>query len=264
MAAPVGHVSGPMFPETTIVVPCYNEARRFSADAFRGFAAGHPAVRFVFVNDGSTDETPVLLGRLASSAPDRFEWVTQVRNGGKAVAVRAGMLRAFAAGGRYAGYWDADLATPLREIPRLIEALETHPEREICFGARVQMLGRVIERRAYRHYLGRVFATAASLALRLPVYDTQCGAKLFRVSPDMQALFAEPFLVDWSFDVEIIARLAQQRAASRRPGPGEVIYELPLDEWRDVEGSKVSPTDLARALIEIVRIRRRYSSGLRR
>ena len=250
-----------MFPPTTIVVPCYNEAKRFSIEAFVGFAATHPSVRFLFVNDGSTDETPLMLNDLVSSAPERFERLDHLHNQGKAAAVRSGMLRALANGGRYAGYWDADLATPLREIPRFIDSLETHPQREICFGVRVQLLGRTIDRRFYRHYLGRVFATAASLTLQLPVYDTQCGAKLFRASPEMQALFAEPFVVNWSFDVEIIARLTQERRRTRRPGPREIIYELPVEEWRDVEGSKVRPLDFVKALVDIIRVRRKYLRG---
>jgi dolichyl-phosphate beta-glucosyltransferase len=247
-----------MYPPTTIVVPCYNEAKRFSTDAFIEFAAAQPSVRFLFVNDGSTDDTPLLIGRLVASAPERFGRLDHLNNQGKAAAVRSGMLRAFANGGGYAGYWDADLATPLGEIPRFIESLEAHPQREICFGVRVQLLGRTIDRRFYRHYLGRVFATAASLALQLPVYDTQCGAKLFRASPEMHALFAEPFVVNWSFDVEIVARLTQQRQRTRRPGPREIIYELPVEEWRDVEGSKVRPVDFGKALVDIARIRRKY------
>ena len=241
-----------------MVVPCYNEAERFSIDAFDGFAAIHPSVRFVFVNDGSTDQTPLLLSQLVSAAPERFERIDHPHNQGKAAAVRSGMLRAFASGSRYAGYWDADLATPLREIPRFIESLESHPQREICFGVRVQLLGRTIHRRFSRHYMGRIFATAASVALRLPVYDTQCGAKLFRTSPDIHALFAEPFVVNWTFDVEIIARLTQQRQRTSRPGPLEIIYELPVEEWRDIEGSKVRPFDFVTALSDIVRIRRKY------
>ena len=243
--------------DTTIVVPCYNEARRLPVDGFRAFAAAVPRVRFLFVDDGSTDETPCVLARLEAAAPDRFQAIVQRPNRGKAEAVRVGMLNAFADGGRYAGYWDADLATPLSEIQRFIDTLDAHPERDICFGARVQLLGRAIHRRPCRHYIGRLFATAAALALRLPIYDTQCGAKLFRVSPAMHALFAEPFLGRWTFDVEIVARLTQQCASEQRR-PCDVIYELPLDEWRDIDGSNVRPLDFVMALIELGRIRRRY------
>src|SRR5690606_38221872 len=98
--------------------------------------------------------------------------------------------------------------------------------------------GRAIERHAWRHYLGRVFATAASLALRLRVYDTQCGAKLFRASDRLAELFRDPFRARWIFDVELIARLIRQRRGTALPGAESVIYEFPLLEWRDVPGSK--------------------------
>jgi dolichyl-phosphate beta-glucosyltransferase len=245
--------------DTTIVVPCYNEARRLPVDAFRAFAAAVPRVRFLFVDDGSTDNTSSVLMDLEVATPHQFQAMVLRTNRGKAEAVRAGMLAAFDGGGRYVGYWDADLATPLSEIPRFISTLDQHLQRDICLGSRVQLLGRTIDRRPYRHYIGRLFATAASRVLSLPVYDTQCGAKLFRMSSSMRALFAEPFLGRWTFDVEIIARLTRQSAHDGRR-PCDAMYELPLDEWRDVDGSKVRPLDFLMALIELEQIRRRYSN----
>ncbi len=245
-------------PSTTIVVPCYNEAGRLPVDAFREFSDQHPEVRFLFVNDGSSDGTDAVLEALRRADPNHFSTLPQPRNRGKAETVRLGMLHALAQAPRYAGYWDADLATPLDEIPRFIGALEAHPERDVCFGARVQLLGRTIERRALRHYLGRVFATVASLMLELPVYDTQCGAKLFRSSPQTSALFAEPFCVSWTFDVELIARMKRDAAAGSESDPGQRIYELPLDRWRDVAGSKVKSGDFVKALLEMLRIWHKY------
>src|SRR4029453_13391013 len=118
------------------------------------------------------------------------------------------------------------------------ELLDARPDLEMVFGARVQLLGRVIERRALRHYLGRVFATAASLSLGLRVYDTQCGAKLFRPSPAMQALFQEPFTTRWLVDIEILARLIQARRGTNLPQAEDIIYEFPLPEGRDGGGFK--------------------------
>jgi glycosyltransferase involved in cell wall biosynthesis len=244
--------------KTVIVVPCFNEAERLRAAVFRGFCSREPGIRFVFVNDGSTDATLDRLRELEESDPDRFGVVDQQPNQGKAEAVRNGMLAAFRSRPRFAGYWDADLATPLDEIPRFVQVMNERAICEMVFGARVQLLGRSIERNPLRHYLGRVFATAASLTLDLPVYDTQCGAKLFRVSPDIEALFAEPFCSGWIFDVEIIARLIDARRGSDLPQPTDVIYEIPLDRWQDVAGSRVRPLDFFRALFQIARIRRRY------
>lgn len=243
--------------DTTIVVPCYNEAQRLRVEAFRAFAAAVPRVRFLLVDDGSTDDTARILAGLEAAAPTHFSAIVLPSNRGKAEAVRVGMLRAFDSGSRYAGYWDADLATPLSEIPRFISTLDERLERDMVLGARVQLLGRGIHRKAHRHYVGRVFATAASRVLSLPVYDTQCGAKLFRVSPSVRALFAEPFLGKWTFDIEIIARLTH-RCASEGRHACDVMYELALEEWRDIDGSKVRPLDFLKAMIELGRIRRRY------
>jgi hypothetical protein len=135
---------------------------------------------------------------------------------------------------------------------------ESRPELEMIIGSRVKLLGRKIERRRSRHYLGRVFATAVSASLGLDVYDTQCGAKLFRASPSIKALFQQPFHSRWIFDVEILARLIQARRGRELPQAEDVIYEFPLREWRDIAGSKLEYSDFVRAAWELLRIRNYY------
>lgn len=241
-----------------IVIPCYNEAQRLSIHAFKAFVcAGHPQ-RFLFVNDGSTDGTVHILKTLHDDDPERYAICDLPRTVGKAEAVRTGVLLAFATGPNYIGYWDADLSTPLETIPTFCTLLDAKPALEIVFGARVRLLGRSIERSALRHYLGRIFATAASITLGLGIYDTQCGAKLFRASPAMQSLFQEPFLSRWLLDVEILARLIHARRGTRFPRVEDIVYEFPLHEWHDVAGSKVRPWDFVRAFYGLAIIYWRY------
>jgi len=241
-----------------IVVPCFNEAKRLRADVFRAYCAREPDVDFWFVDDGSTDGTLALLRELERALPGRARVLALERNRGKAEAVRQGMRSAFATRSEFVGYWDADLATPLEEIARFRSVMATHGSVAFVLGARVQLLGRMVRRSPIRHYLGRVFATGVSLFLELPIYDTQCGAKLMRNDPALAALFDEPFCVNWTFDVEILARWIRARG---RKAARESLYELPLESWEDVAGSKVTPGDFFVAFGEIARLWRRYGRG---
>jgi hypothetical protein len=159
----------------------------------------------------------------------------------------------------YIGFWDADLATPLAELPGFLEIVTTRPEIQIVMGARVRLLGREISRRPARHYFGRVGATLISSSLGLAVYDTQCGAKLFRTNDTLRDVFARPFLSRWIFDVEIIARYVERLGRDATAG---AIYELPVMRWHDVKGSKVKSFDFFRALHDLWKIRRAYRRAL--
>ena len=167
--------------ELTLVVPCYNEAARLDRAAFLGFIASHPRLGVLFVDDGSTDATPDVLEDLRQAAPGAAS-VLRVPHGGKAEAVRRGLLEALRSGAPLIGFWDADLATPLGAVDDFLALAGRRPEFEVFLGSRVNLLGRHVHRGAARHYAGRAFATAVSRALDLPAYDTQCGAKMFRAT----------------------------------------------------------------------------------
>jgi len=243
-----------------IVVPCFNEAQRLCPDAFLDALREQPGLRLIFCDDGSDDATPEILTRLRDQQPERIRLLTLERNQGKAEAVRRGMIVALESPAPHVGFWDADLSTPLEAIPELTAQAE-QTGALLVMGIRLKSLGRQIERNPLRHYAGRVFATLASLALDLPVYDTQCGAKLFRNCEAVRRLFGEPFCTNWVFDVEILARLL----ADDRDLDGRVV-EYPLRRWTDHGGSKVKARDLLAILRDLWRIRRRYptrQSGLR-
>jgi dolichyl-phosphate beta-glucosyltransferase len=237
-----------------IVIPCYNEEDRLDVASFRQFKNLSHQITFLFVNDGSTDGTRRFLEGLQTSEPTKFTILNLPQNQGKAEAVRQGLLAAIDSQPDYVGFWDADLATPLDAIPEFLDLAERRPDLEMIFGSRVKLLGRRIERRPTRHYIGRVFATVVSAILGVAVYDTQCGAKLFRVSSPIKALLQEPFQSRWIFDVEILARLIQARRGTQLPQPEQVISEFPLLEWKDVPGSKLGYSDFVRAAWELSRI----------
>ncbi len=247
--------------DTIVVVPCFNEARRLDAGAFRRFLAAHSELRLLFVNDGSTDATQSVLEELAAITEGRAEVLALPVNAGKAEAVRQGIERACQARPEFVGYWDADLATPLTEIEAFRDELRRRPELVAVIGSRVRRLGAEVERRAARHYLGRIFATVASLVLDLAVYDTQCGAKLFRTSEEVASAFASPFVSRWIFDVEVLARLVAYRRQHGGTPLARAVLEHPLRVWRDVAGSKLSARHMVGAFVDLMRIRRRYASG---
>jgi glycosyltransferase involved in cell wall biosynthesis len=229
----------------TLVVPCYNEAARLSAEPFAAWCEAHPEGRLLFVNDGSTDATAEVLETMPGDV------LTLPRNRGKSEAVRAGMLAAMEVPCDAIAVWDCDLSAPLCEMEPMLTRLTEREEVAVVIGSRVAMLGHDIQRSPTRHYVGRFFASAASMTLGLPVYDTQCGAKLWRAGPLLATCLETSFIGPWTYDVELLARVLGQFPATA-PVP---IEEVPLRRWHHEDGSKVKPFDLIRALFNLARIR---------
>ncbi|MEM7228586.1 MAG: glycosyltransferase [Planctomycetota bacterium] len=241
---------------STIVIPCYNEADRLNVETFRTYVEMHAAVRMLFVNDGSQDQTGAMLDELAAGS-ERIDALHLEQNAGKAEAVRQGMLAASTHDVDIIGFWDADLSTGLEEIEAFLNIFEERPEIEMVFGSRVNLLGRRVRRKLWRHYIGRFFATIAAWMLSLPIYDTQCGAKMFRNTDEFRTILAAPFLSRWIFDVELLARYIVSRRDTEQPQVEDIVFERPLMAWYDVAGSKLRPRDMFIVARDLSRIRRR-------
>lgn len=249
----------------TLVIPCYNEAARLDRAAMLELARSAENLTLLFVDDGSKDQTKEVLAELERAEPERVSHLVLPQNRGKAEAVRAGLRLALERGSAVVGYADADLATPGEELLRLFEALDRRGA-QVVLGSRWKHLGSQIERQWWRHYLGRVFATLVSTGLRLGIYDSQCGAKVFRDSPALRYALDEPFHTRWVFDVELIGRLL----TAPSPLSVDAIIEVPLEVWIHKRGSKLDPAqmakaglDLARVLADVERRRRRQLSSPR-
>jgi glycosyltransferase involved in cell wall biosynthesis len=236
-------------PKTMIVVPCYNEADRLNGDVFLKALAASPSLSFVFVNDGSTDATLRILLNLQLANPSQIDVVNLSQNSGKAAAVHAGLQHACRIGAALVGYWDADLATPLDAIADFEVVLDRYNDVTVVYGARRQLLGHRINRTVSRRAVSRICAGLARLATGLAIGDTQCGAKLLRNTPALYAALAQPFTAGWLFDVELFTRIA-----AATPQPATCFYEVPLAEWQEIAGSKVSGRAIMRSGLQMMRL----------
>ncbi len=234
-----------------VVIPCFNEANRLDTDAVLRLAEAG-GLNVLLVDDGSTDATVTLVQALVATRTE-LELLALEKNMGKAEAVRHGLNHALQGGAPVVGYLDADFSTPPEEFIRLVNVLINNPTLDVVLGSRVALLGTHIERRARRHYLGRVFGTLAATSLGMAVYDTQCGAKVFRATPSLRAALADPFLSRWVFDVELLGRL--RVGADGSPGLTlDAFREVPLEAWHDVPGGTLGVAQMSHALGDLARI----------
>jgi dolichyl-phosphate beta-glucosyltransferase len=226
-----------------LILPCFNEAKRLRIADIDSLAL---QCDMFFVDDGSTDDTASMLRTLVAKASTN-RLICLPSNQGKGAAVQAGLRAAlpFLGDGDLVGFADADFATAASEILRLRELLQRSLHCDVVIASRLKRLGAEIERNVVRHLAGRVFATAASFALGLPIYDTQCGAKWFRVNDKLRAAVAADFHSRWAFDVELLGRLHVA---------GATIIEEPLRQWRHVAGSKLRPFAAVRAGLDLFEI----------
>lgn len=232
-----------------IVIPCYNEAERLPIDEFKSFfsQASNQHIHFLFVNDGSSDDTSKILQNLSGNY-EQVDFLDLKKNSGKAEAIRQGVLHSKNLDFDYIGYFDADLAAPLSEISTLSQRINSKKP-YMLLGARVKLLGStVIKRKLSRHYIGRIFATIVSNMLKLAIYDTQCGAKLVR--KDVAAsIFIAPFISKWLFDVELLFRIKKQYREVENK-----IIEVPLKRWEDKSGSKIKFSYYFQAPFDLLKI----------
>lgn len=236
-----------------LVVPCFNEADRWS-EGYWADMVSRTNADFVFVDDGSSDDTGELLADFADRLNTTF--VRLANNGGKAEAVRQGWLEILKTQQinevTALGFLDADGAFSAQDVSELIDLTTTQSEQnspDAWWSSRVALAGRHIQRNLWRHYLGRVVATYLSLGEPAIPYDTQAGLKLFRPNDAFTEIIQLPFETRWLFEVEILARFSQ---VAGRPMN---IWEMPLNSWVDIAGSKVTTRESIRIARELSRLK---------
>lgn len=241
---PSGEEFGDECPRLSIVVPAYDEEKRLGASLKR-MLAYFDSVRYPFeilvVDDGSQDNTARLVNTIAACRP-QVRLLSYKSNRGKGYAVRYGMLQAR---GERVLFCDADLATPIEEIEKLLAKLDEGYD--IAIGSRDVKGSQLVKRQSpLRELGGRVFNKMVQ-AIAVPgIHDTQCGFKLFTQSA-AQAIFRRCQVDHFAFDVEVLY-LAIRFFGMR-------VAEVPV-RWAHQEGSKVRFfRDAIRMLKTLFRIR---------
>jgi dolichyl-phosphate beta-glucosyltransferase len=236
----------------SIVVPAFNEALRIDsllaaleqrADAASA-RAGLRLNEVLLVDDGSTDATAARIEAF-TGLRGRLRLIQLPRNEGKGAAVRTGML---AARGEVALMSDADLSTPLEDLPLLAAALAAGAD--VAIGSRALPDSRVlVHQPPYRELMGKAFNVALRLLTGLPYRDTQCGFKLFRLRT-ARALFELQRVRGFAFDAELCV-LAREL--------GLRVAEIPV-RWRNNRQTRVtlfgSSLRMALDLVSIARLAR--------
>jgi dolichyl-phosphate beta-glucosyltransferase len=243
-------------PLSVLVIPCHNEALRLDIGRVHKMLEREPDWHFLFVDDGSTDGTALMLEELRRSFRDQVLVLSLPQNAGKAEAVRQGLLHALDQQPlpTYVGYLDADFSTPPESLEPFRDLLQRRKDLQGVIGVRMELGGRHIKRELHKTVMNKTFAWLSSVVLGVRFRDPTCGAKLLRASPELRSALHRPFLSRGIFDVELISRLGLY---FERSGLGPLewsLYEYPLEQWNDVGGSHRKVDDYFDALWDLGKI----------
>ncbi|WP_144281528.1 glycosyltransferase [Chryseobacterium echinoideorum] len=234
-----------------VAIPCYNEELRLPINDYISFISKNEYT-FCFINDGSSDRTIDVLNGIKIMYPDKVLVVDNHANSGKSNALYHGYQSVKNLDFTHFAFLDADLATPLDELSRLSEYLSE--DIQFVFGSRVNRVGSNIKRKLSRHLIGRFFATINSLLLDIPVYDTQCGAKLFsRQFSDVA--FSEIFDTNWVFDIEVFFRILNFK---KNTDINIYAREIPLEKWTDIGDTSIKPKHYIGIFLDLFKIYKKY------
>jgi dolichyl-phosphate beta-glucosyltransferase len=227
----------------SVVIPAYNEADRLPATLLRVreyFDGAGEEYEVIVVDDGSADSTVAVVRHAAESWPELSVYALGL-NQGKGAAVRAGMLRAR---GEHRLFSDADLSTPIEELPRLREHLGGRCAVAIASRA---LPGSTIDvhQPGQREMMGRTYNRLVQLLVLPGLHDTQCGFKLFTAQAAVTCF--EPLRTNgFGFDAEVLVR-------GRRHG--WEVAEVPV-HWSHREDSRVNALrDSGMVLVDLLRLR---------
>ncbi|MGB1230989.1 MAG: response regulator [Winogradskyella sp.] len=239
-----------------VVIPCYNEEERLLSNEFINYIDKNSGYHLCFVNDGSKDKTLEVLQKLQKGREDFITVYNCEKNGGKAEAVRLGMLHmAKKEDLDYIGFLDADLSTDLADFDDLVKTIETS-DFKIVSGSRIARMGADITKESARKIISLTINFIIRKILKMDFKDTQCGAKIFHKDV-IDIAFRKSFVTQWIFDVEIFKRISIYYGLKEAKS---MLCEQPLKRWIHADGSKLSMKDSLKIVGQLVQIALVYRS----
>jgi CheY-like chemotaxis protein len=233
-----------------VVIPCYNEGKRLRSKKFTDYIDKNSGYHLCFVNDGSTDKTLKVLKKLRKGREDFITVYDCEKNGGKAEAVRQGMLYMVQQEDLdYIGFLDADLSTNLSDFDDLVSIIE-RSKYKIVSGCRIRRMGANIRKEAVRKIVSSFLNFIIVKILKMNFNDTQCGAKVFH-RDIVHIAFDKKFISKWIFDVEIYRRITLYFGLKKAK---EMVCEQPLKRWVHAGGSKLSMKDSFKIFIQLAEV----------
>ena len=242
-----------MKPHLSVIIPSFNEKKNISrgvlSDVLSYLLKLDYEWELILSDDGSTDGTIDDLDEF--SKKDSRIQVLHNKHSGKAPTVKAGMLTAR---GKWRLFTDFDQSTPLKEVERLLEVVNSEGA-DIAIGSR-EIIGAMRDKEPFhRHLMGRGFNILVQILAIPGILDTQCGFKLFS-EKSVEVLYNKLYVYGGNkergdaftgaFDVELLF-LAKKL--------GYKIKEVPI-KWKHNESDRVSPVkDSLRMLRDIITIR---------
>ncbi len=229
----------------SLVIPAFTERDRLPETLRRVreyFDGAGEEYEVIVADDGSTDGTVEFVESVIEHW-SQLSVIALPRNQGKGAAVRAGMLRAR---GEHRAFSDADLSTPIEELPRLRERLVGNCTVAIASRA---LPGSTIgvHQPGRRETMGKTYNRLVQLLVLPGLHDTQCGFKVFTAEAAV-ACFEPLRTRGFGFDAEALVRARRK---------GWEIAEVPV-RWDHREDSRVSALrDSGMVLLDLVRLRLR-------
>jgi dolichyl-phosphate beta-glucosyltransferase len=185
----------------SLVIPAFNEENRLPRTLERVgkyFLQQSYTYEVIVVDDGSADRTSTVVKNFQKDQP-QLQLIRLPKNRGKGFCVRKGILESK---GRFVIFTDADLATPIKEVEKILPHLDRGFD--VVIGSRRHADSKIVKPQNWRRrQIGRAYNQVNRWLGIRDVEDVPCGFKGFRREA-AEIIFNATKLDGYVFDAEVL------------------------------------------------------------